>query len=403
MFANGQLITPVMPPRESEAYDRLNDLAYDLVASASRLQGSAPHHVAKPLAGILTVLNCYYSNLIEGNATHPVDIERAMANDYFGDPVKRNLQLEAVAHIKTEKEMRARLEAEPDLNITSREFISWLHERFYSLLPEELRFVAKDDGTKIPVIPGRIRRENEPVKVGLHYAPMQPDLDACLRFFSEQYDFNTLTSKPGRVIAVACAHHRFVYIHPFLDGNGRVSRLLSIAMAIRAGIDAHGLWSISRGLARNNKRYKELLAAADALKHFANDGRGNLSLSALCNFSEFFLETAIDQINYMSGMLNIPDLANRIRAYVNLRAHSENPLHERSAVILTHVLATGACDRSTARSLTGLKDRAANEIIGQLLKEGLLRSENQRQPLTLGFPAKVLNHYFPNLYTDVLG
>src|SRR5690606_6359349 len=96
-------------------------------------------------------------------------------------------------------------------------------------------------------------------------------------------------------------------------------------------------------------------------------------------------------------------LGNRIKAYVNLRAHSADPLHEKAAAILTHTLAVGACDRATARSLTGLRDRAANEIIAQLLSEGLLTSENQRQPLTLGFPVKVLNTYFPNLYTEVLG
>ncbi len=49
---------------------------------------------------------------------------------------------------------------------------------------------------------------------------------------------------------MATAHHRLNYIHPFLDGNGRVSRLLSHVMALSAGIGAHGLWSVSSGLAR---------------------------------------------------------------------------------------------------------------------------------------------------------
>lgn len=56
--------------------------------------------------------------------------------------------------------------------------------------------------------------------------------------------------KAKRVLAMATAHHRFNWIHPFPDGNGRVSRLMSHAMAHKAGIGAHGLWSISRGLAR---------------------------------------------------------------------------------------------------------------------------------------------------------
>ncbi len=43
-------------------------------------------------------MNCYYSNLIEGHDTHPVDIERALRHDYSDDPRTRNLQLEAAAH-----------------------------------------------------------------------------------------------------------------------------------------------------------------------------------------------------------------------------------------------------------------------------------------------------------------
>ena len=48
-------------------------------------------------------------------------------------------------------------------------------------------------------------------------------------------------------MSMAVAHHRFNYIHPFPDGNGRVSRLMSHAMAWRAEVASHGLWSISRG------------------------------------------------------------------------------------------------------------------------------------------------------------
>ena len=48
-------------------------------------------------------MNCYYSNLIEGHYTHPVDIERALKDEYSADPEKRDLQLEAKAHIKVQE------------------------------------------------------------------------------------------------------------------------------------------------------------------------------------------------------------------------------------------------------------------------------------------------------------
>ena len=47
-------------------------------------------------------MNCYYSNLIEGHRTRPIDIERALAQDFSSDLEQRNLQLEAKAHIEVQ-------------------------------------------------------------------------------------------------------------------------------------------------------------------------------------------------------------------------------------------------------------------------------------------------------------
>ena len=83
---------------------------------------------------------------------------------------------------------------------------------------------------------------------------------------------------------MAAAHHRLNYIHPFPDGNGRVSRLMSHAMALKAGIGAHGLWSVSRGLARgldSGREYKTWMDRADTPRQGDLDGRGNLSRRAL--------------------------------------------------------------------------------------------------------------------------
>jgi hypothetical protein len=44
-----------------------------------------------------------YSNLIEEHDTHPTDIERALKEDYSADAKKRDLQLEAKAHIAVQK------------------------------------------------------------------------------------------------------------------------------------------------------------------------------------------------------------------------------------------------------------------------------------------------------------
>jgi Fic family protein len=79
--------------------------------------------------------------------------------------------------------------------------------------------------------------------------------------FEEAYG-STRLSKVRRIVAVAAAHHRLLWIHPLYDGNGRVARLMSHALFVRQSIGG-SLWSASRGLARNVAQYKAMLMAAD--------------------------------------------------------------------------------------------------------------------------------------------
>ncbi|WP_407046050.1 Fic family protein [Mesorhizobium abyssinicae] len=65
-----------------------------------------------------------------------------------------------------------------------------------------------------------------------------------------------------RIIACAAAHLRLAWIHPFLDGNGRIARLFSYAWLCELNVGS-SLWSVARGLARQVDEYKARLQAAD--------------------------------------------------------------------------------------------------------------------------------------------
>jgi len=93
------LMEPLCIAADSRFRDSLNDLAVELAAKAAGFRKGLPLKLAPALATLVRGMNCYYSNLIEGHDTHPVDIERALKNDYSGNIHKRNLQLEAKAHI----------------------------------------------------------------------------------------------------------------------------------------------------------------------------------------------------------------------------------------------------------------------------------------------------------------
>ena len=115
--------------------------------------------------------------------------------------------------------------------------------------------------------------------VGRHVPPSSDRVADFMAYFESRYRLEPL-GRASRILAIPAAHHRFNYIHPFPDGNGRVSRLMSHAMAHDAGIGAHGLWSISRGLARGLRSrtdYKQMMDLADTPRQGDLDGRGNLS------------------------------------------------------------------------------------------------------------------------------
>src|SRR6266446_10821778 len=97
------LMEPLLIGSGSRHRGALTDVAIELAAKSAGFRRSLPEGVLTALADLVRAMNCYYSNLIEGHDTHPVDIERALRHDYSGDARKRDLQLEAKAHIVVQK------------------------------------------------------------------------------------------------------------------------------------------------------------------------------------------------------------------------------------------------------------------------------------------------------------
>lgn len=90
---------PLCLAADSRHRPALTELAFELTQKAAGFRRSRLPGLMAPLATLVRSMNCYYSNFIEGHNTHPVDIERALNGNYSEDSGKRNLQLEARAHI----------------------------------------------------------------------------------------------------------------------------------------------------------------------------------------------------------------------------------------------------------------------------------------------------------------
>ncbi|NTW69835.1 MAG: Fic family protein, partial [Chlorobiaceae bacterium] len=276
------MITETPPPLEPCLPDTLEPEIVDLIAalsSAAEVLGHRLHpKTAASLADLVRVMNCYYSNLIEGHNTKPREIEAALQSLFSTSGERRNLQIEAVAHIRLQREIDAMHACATLPDAASSQFICWLHKEFCKDLPDAMLYLEKTEG-RIRIDPGKFRSEPmHDVSVGRHIPPESITVESFMAYFEKRYNFTPL-GKGMRLAAMAAAHHRLNYIHPFLDGNGRVSRLMSHAMALHAGIGAHGLWSVSRGLARGLESrldYMRMMDHADMPRQGDIDGRGNL-------------------------------------------------------------------------------------------------------------------------------
>ena len=219
------LMEPLLVSESSRHRTALTDVAVELAAKSAGFRRSLPGGVLTALTDLVRAMNCYYSNLIEGHDTHPVDIERALKNDYSADAEKRNLQLEAKAHITVQKWID---EGGLTGRATTADGLTEIHRHFGELLPEELLWTEDPEtGERIKLIPGELRQRD--VKVG-RLIPVSPG--ALPRFLER---FEAVYGKLGKtdtILAAASAHHRLLWIHPFLDGNGRVARLMSYAMLL---------------------------------------------------------------------------------------------------------------------------------------------------------------------------
>ena len=384
---------PLFP---SDPSGGLREQAANLTRKSAAL-GNALHPVTRRgVVALLRGMNSFYSNLIEGHNTHPIDIERALKADYAADSAVRALQLESKAHIEVQMLLEERLATEPSLNVCSSEFLCWLHGEFFARMPEEFLVVKTVHGAEDRVEPGQLRRCE--VEVGRHIAPAAASLPRFLGRFSQAYSLEHLDPL-DRIVAAAASHHRLAWMHPFLDGNGRVTRLFTDAYLARVDVGGHGLWTMSRGLARHRDRYIAALAAADQRRRNDLDGRGNLSIAAFVDFCRFFLSTGIDQIEFMEGLLDLDAMQERI-LFLGDRLISERQVTSEAPRFLCDLFLRGEMSRGEATQALHRPERTSRRILSGLLAKGLIVSDKAGGPVRMGFPAALVGYYFPRLYPE---
>ena len=393
---HGETVSQMEPMLVSESTKhraRLNELVFELVAAATAFKASLPEGMVEALSDLVRSMNCYYSNLIEGHNTHPVDIERALTEDFSANKEQRTLQLEAKAHIATQRWIDEGGLVGRAATVTA---LLEVHRRFESALPIELLWVEdRKTKRKEPVVAGEQRSGF--AKVGRLVA-VSPG--AIPRFLSRWETAYARLSKFDTVLQAAAAHHRLLWIHPFADGNGRVARLISYAMLLEA-LDTGGLWSIARGLARSEDSYKQHLAECDLARRNDLDGRGALSEEALASFTEFFLTTCLDQVTFMTELMQPAALRKRILDWAKDEERVGGVLPN-SARALAHILTHRVLERKDVPEGVGFDERKARRVTAKLHERGIITAATHKAPFRIAFPASLAPGLMPGLYPKLL-
>ena len=81
-------------------------------------------------------------------------------------------------------------------------------------------------------VAGRFRKDGEYVRVGNHIAPDPKAVLECLGKMLAEYN---ASSHENIIKRIALLHLTFEYIHPFIDGNGRIGRVINNYLLIREG------------------------------------------------------------------------------------------------------------------------------------------------------------------------
>ena len=382
---------PLMPGEHRLA--PLLALAHSLerVTSELALFGAPPE-----LLELLRGMNSYYTNRIEGEHTRPAEIAQALRKNFSGDEALAKKQRLAIAHMDTEAALEARFSSATEAGMDalySAEAVCTIHSELFGRLPAGDLFTNQGE----PISPGSLRQRD--VSVGRHVAPTHGSLPVFLARWAGFY--GGVRAGEASLLAALCAHHRLSWIHPFVDGNGRVARLHTHTTLHALGY-TRGLWSPLRGFARSTSEYFARLDDADSPRKGDLDGRGNLSEQALLDWLTYALNLCVDQARFMQQLLRPTEFVQRIQACLlfeqsvrksGVRVEALRPLH--------YLWLTGqGLSRGDFKSMMPLGERIATDTLSALVSRGLLVSDTPQGKVRCAVPHHALRFLFPALWPE---
>lgn len=393
-------ITPLT--LEDKRLGELRDKAFDLMKLDTELNAKMPTSISLPVKRLLFVVNSFYSNLIEGNPTTPAEVLRIhneKNNEEEGDisddllQIKRHLELQVL--LDTSKSSADQM--------CTIESIKSMHKAFYLDMPDKFLDIKGKNDKMIRLVPGEFREHD--VTVGKHLAPNPSLVEGYMKWLCTILH-PTRYHGTDKLLAAAEVHHRFSYIHPFLDGNGRVGRLLTDLYMEYSGLGGYRFWTMSRGFARNTENYYHALSRADMVRQGTTDGRGVLSDKGLIEFMNYFLDTGLDQVNFFKGILDPYNLSERINYYFTMRSKgvaqdlNGNTLPklkiEAREIYKLILEAKQPLTRKEIYETLGKSDKTLGPVVRQMQDEHFIEAK-PKQPVKILISNQSIEWLFPHL------
>jgi Fic family protein len=233
--------------------------------------------------------------------------------------------------------------------------------------------------------------------VGNHLAPDAQVVQPMLELLQQQ--LGSYSDPRTRLIAALAYHHRLAWVHPFMDGNGRLVRLITHLQLVYLDLQP-SLWSLSRGLARRQTEYYTMMANAARPREGDLDGRGQLSFKHYLGFIRFMLDVCIDQIDYMTEAVDPANMRVRVeRLFKNHERIIAGKVRPGSAPAVHALLSMGKMPRATFKTFLGLSERLAIEELKRLIELGIVLSPTPKsREVELGLPVWFAQEVFPDLH-----
>ena len=386
---------PLLP--SGKQLDELRPLAAEVISRAKDLSSHGMPHLRILLRETLRPMNSFYTNKIEGQHTEPLLIEQALRQDFSNTPDEARRQRVAIAHIDTERWGEMTYSIFDSKTFFQPTVLQAIHEHLHAQLIKSDLVQINEEGVEEKIVPGAWR--NDGVKVGRH---IPPDPTTVPKFMEEWHNaYMHARAGENAVIALMAAHHRFTWIHPFLDGNGRTARLHTHLGLASLGL-TQGLWSPMRGLARQQENYYSYLIGADRDREGDYDGRGVLSEKGLVEFITFLMNVCLDQIRFMNEMLDIGAFERRLEQMLAAETTKEETksLKVETAAPLAYLGTVPSMERTKFKGMTGLASRTADRALADLFKLGVITSKTPKGPVELALPLHLFRHLFPRLWPE---